>query len=241
MNRERISEIISRIDPKYVEQAAYTAQEKAFPRRRWRKWGVAAACFVLLAAVFVVGIPLIRNNPGTGEQEVVLSQSLLAIKVYAATEGSEKDCVELSVDEIITIAGAHNPLLGSACGIGIPFAFAYDGGVIELTAHGGRFLTWEVDESGAGPVTDVGETYTLNGGGNIFWAPSDGMNDAERSAIDVIVKRDGHIVGLASIQIRTDKDRITASAALKKAVEIPMVDGVYQEIDQAYVDEFFRH
>lgn len=239
MNREQISDLIGQIDTKYVEQAAaYTAPAKAAPRRRRVKWGVAAACFVLLAVVFIVGIPLLRHNPETGKTEIVLSRSLLAIRVYASAEDPENGYTELSLEEAITIAGEHNPIFSSAGGIGIPFAFAYDGGVIELTAHGGRFLTWDV-ENGAGPVTDVGETYTLHGGGHIFWAPSDGMC-AEGSAIDVIVKRDGYIVGLASIRIHTGKEPYTAIAELKKAVEFPMVDGKYQEIDQAYVDEFFK-
>lgn len=240
MKREQISHIIGQIDSKYVEQAAaYTTPVKADPKSRRVKWGVAAACIVILIFAFSIGIPLVRSNPETGKPEIVLSQSLLTVKVYASVESSEKDYTELSLEEAITIAGEHNPFLSSASGIGIPFAFAYDEGVIELTAHGGRFLTWDV-ENGSGPVTDVGETYTMNGGGTIFWAPSDGKNDAEGSTIDVIVKRDGHIVGLAYIRIHTDKDRITASAELKKAVEIPMVDGAYQEIDQAYIDEFFN-
>lgn len=236
MNRERISDIIGQINASYVEQAAdYTAPV----RRRRIKWGVAAACFVILAVAISVGIPLVRHNPDTGETEIVLSRSLLAVRVYASTEDLGDAYTELSLDEAITIVGVHNPILSSASGIGIPFSFTYDEGVIELTAHGGRFLTWDI-ENGSGPITDVGETYTMNGSGHIFWAPSDGMDGAEGSVIDVIVKRDGYIVGLALIQIHTDKDRITASAELKKAVEIPVVDGKYQEVAQTYLDEFFK-
>lgn len=238
MNREEISDIIGQIDATYVDQAAvYT---KADPRRRRNKWGAVAACFVILAVVFCIGIPLIRQNPVTGKPEIILSQSLLTVRVYASAESSDPEYTELSLDEIITIAGEHNPILSSASGIGIPFFFAYDGGTIELTANGGRFLTWDI-ETGSGPITDVGETYTMHGSGHIFWAPSDGMNDIDRSTIDLIVKHDGHIVGLASIQIRAGKEQYTASAELKKAVELPMVDGKYQEIDQAYLDKFFGH
>lgn len=242
MNREKISCIIGQIDAKYVEQAAsyaYPAPAGSASRPKRIKWIAAAACFVLLAVALGIGIPMVGNDPGSGEAEIVLSRALLAVRVYASTGSSETEYVELSLEEVITIVGEHNPLFGSACGIGIPFAFAYEEGAIELTAHGGRFLTWDV-ENGSGQVTDVGETYTMNGGGTIFWAPSDGMQDAEGSTIDVIVKRDGHIVGLASIRIHTDEERITASAELKKAVEIPMVDGAYQKIDQAYIDEFFK-
>lgn len=240
MKKEKISNVIGSIDSKYVNQAAaYTAPAKAAPRNRRIKWSAAAACFLILAVIFGIGMPLIRHNPGTGKPEIILSQSLLTVKVYASTESSEKDYTELSLDDVITITGAYNPILGSASGIGIGFAFTYDGGVIELTANGGRFLTWDV-ESGCGPITDVGETYTMNGSGHIFWAPSDGMNDADRSTIDVIVKRDGYIVGLASIRIRAGKEQNTAYAELRKAVEIPMVDGEYQKIDQTYLDEFFK-
>lgn len=240
MTKEQISNVIGHIDAKYVEQAAaYTIPAKESLQNRRIKWVVAAACFVILVAAFSVGMPLIRNNPETGDTEIVLSRSLLTVRVYASTENAEKGYTELSLEKVITIAGEHNPVWSSASGIGIPFAFAYDEGIIELTAHGGRFLTWDI-ENGSGPVTDVGETYIINGSGYIFWAPSDGIQNAEGSTIDVIVKKDGHIVGLASIRIHTDKDRATASAELKKAVEIPMVNGAYQEIDQAYLDEFFK-
>ena len=48
MKRENISEVIENIDAKYVEEATEYKGKKASYRMTWYKWGVAAACLVLL-------------------------------------------------------------------------------------------------------------------------------------------------------------------------------------------------
>ena len=48
MKRENISEVIENIDSKYVEEATEYKGKKASYRMTWYKWGVAAACLVLL-------------------------------------------------------------------------------------------------------------------------------------------------------------------------------------------------
>ncbi len=237
----KISETIGKIDEKYVNEAtAYTGEEKVVRHNGWIKWGAIAACFLIIATVFSIGIPSIRNNPDTGETEIVLSQSPLAIKVYASVESTEKEYTEMSLTDAITITNEYNPLLSSASGIGIHFEFIYNGGIMELTTDNGVFRTWDI-ESGYGPVTDVGKTYTIDGNGHIFWAPSDKANNSDMSTIKVIITDKGNVVGLASIQIRSDDNKSTFFAELEKAVEIPLVDGEYQKIDQGYIDNFFNN
>ena len=56
MKREKISDIISNIDSKYVDKAAaYSSPVNAVPRSRWIKWGTVAACFI---CVFAIGLAL---------------------------------------------------------------------------------------------------------------------------------------------------------------------------------------
>lgn len=61
MKRINISEMINNINLKYVDEAiAYTEdKKKAAHRTGWRKWGVIAACFVLVA---VLGIGIVQSS-----------------------------------------------------------------------------------------------------------------------------------------------------------------------------------
>lgn len=59
MKKEKISNIISNIDSKYIDEATtYKSNEKAVHRNRWMKLGTIAACFALIA---MVGFPFIKN------------------------------------------------------------------------------------------------------------------------------------------------------------------------------------
>ena len=49
MNAKRVSDALSELDPQYVQEALqYKGRSKAL---RWRKWGAAAACLVVVAAL----------------------------------------------------------------------------------------------------------------------------------------------------------------------------------------------
>lgn len=130
--------------------------------------------------------------------------------------------------------------MSSASGIGIHFEFICNEGIIELTTDSGVFRTWDI-ESGYGPVTDVGKTCTINGNGHIFWAPSNKTNDSDMSTIEVIITDKENVIGLASIQIRSNNDKSIFYAELEKAIEIPLVNGEHQKIDQGYIDNFFNN
>lgn len=59
MKRQRISETIGNINPKYIDEATeYKGAEKNTPRKVWYKWAAVAACFVLVLAI---GFPFAKD------------------------------------------------------------------------------------------------------------------------------------------------------------------------------------
>lgn len=62
MKRKKISEVMGNINPKYVEEASdYKGKEKTSYRKNWYKWGVAAACFILLVLGGISILPLLSG------------------------------------------------------------------------------------------------------------------------------------------------------------------------------------
>ena len=52
MKREKISETIENINPKYIDEATeYTGVAKITPKKVWYKWAAVAACFALVLAI----------------------------------------------------------------------------------------------------------------------------------------------------------------------------------------------
>lgn len=74
---EKITDAFADIDTKYI-QATVTAPQKK--QIEWRKWGMAAACFVLIAALLSPMLFFSRNEPRT------YSLSELETAVYSATD-----------------------------------------------------------------------------------------------------------------------------------------------------------
>ena len=63
MRKNRISETIGNINPKYVNEAtAYTGEVKAVRRPVWMKWGAVAACLCLIVAAMVAVPNLFGDN-----------------------------------------------------------------------------------------------------------------------------------------------------------------------------------
>ena len=59
MKREKISETIENINPKYIDEATeYKGVAKATPKKVWYKWAAVAACFAL---VLVFGFPFAKD------------------------------------------------------------------------------------------------------------------------------------------------------------------------------------
>ena len=62
MKRERISEAMGNIAPKYIDEAAeYGGAVKSVSGKAWRKWAAAAAC---LALVIAIGFPIAKDYLG---------------------------------------------------------------------------------------------------------------------------------------------------------------------------------
>lgn len=59
MKREKISETIENINPKYIDEATeYTGVAKITPKKVWYKWAAVAACFALVLAI---GFPFAKD------------------------------------------------------------------------------------------------------------------------------------------------------------------------------------
>ena len=59
MKRERISETIANINPKYIDEATeFKGRTALSPIKVWHKWVAAAACFALLLGI---GISLVKD------------------------------------------------------------------------------------------------------------------------------------------------------------------------------------
>lgn len=60
MNAKRVSDALSELDPQYVQEALqYKGRSKAL---RWRKWGAAAACLVVVAALVLGGTSIFARE-----------------------------------------------------------------------------------------------------------------------------------------------------------------------------------
>lgn len=74
MNREKISETIEKINPKYIEEATeYQGKARNISKKVWYKWGAVAACLVLVLAV---GFPFIKNLNGRDQSSTRTSFSI---------------------------------------------------------------------------------------------------------------------------------------------------------------------
>ena len=60
MNAKRVSDALSELNPQYVQEALqYKGRSKAL---RWRKWGAAAACLVVVAALVLGGTSMFART-----------------------------------------------------------------------------------------------------------------------------------------------------------------------------------
>ena len=60
MNAKRVSDALSELDPQYVQEALqYKGRSKAL---RWRKWGAAAACLVVVVALVLGGTSIFARE-----------------------------------------------------------------------------------------------------------------------------------------------------------------------------------
>ena len=63
MRKNKISEVIGKIDPKYVEEAtAYTGETNIIRRNGWRKRGAMAACFAVMVLIGVLVFPRLQQD-----------------------------------------------------------------------------------------------------------------------------------------------------------------------------------
>ena len=78
MKREKIADIISNIDSKYVNRAsAYSFNKKAVSRNKWIKWGAVAACFMCVFAIGLTMLILKLNNGRHGEHFIADQEPII--------------------------------------------------------------------------------------------------------------------------------------------------------------------
>ena len=204
------------------------------------KFATAVIVVVIVSAILIYGIPIIKNNPTTGENEIRFENGMLAVNVYAA---EQNEVIEMQLNEQITIHGNYTPMLSSAEGIGIHFEFLYENGTIELYTNNGEFVIWDVDyknlinDFDGGRIITLGNECTIQSKGNVFWAPNRFSN--QQSVINVKITQNNHITGAAVIKM-VSIDESTVGAELVKLVSFPLNDGEYQNVTQEYIEEFFN-
>lgn len=232
------NEVLSNV---FQSSEAASGNRRMQKRKSWhyRKVISFALAIIVVVGLLVFGIPMLQSNPNTKKPEIVLSQSLLTINVCASEDASEMEYTKMNLNEAVRIHHDFNPVMSSTVGIGVYLEFIYSGAAIELTSETGSFITWDAE---SGQVTDVGKRYRINEKGKIFWAPSAGQVDQSLDAVQVMVKEQEHIVGLAVIKASPGKNDFDTSiyAELEKDVGIPLVNGMHQTVTQEYVDNFFR-
>lgn len=75
MKRERISETIANINPKYIDEATEFKGRTALSSVRvWHKWVAVAACFVLLLGI---GIPIVKDRIISPDQKEIVDSVML--------------------------------------------------------------------------------------------------------------------------------------------------------------------
>lgn len=109
MKREKISNIISNIDSKYVNKAvSYSAGQKTVLRNKWVKWGAVAACFALVA---MIGIGVMRGGvSGNKDERITLNSGETLLFVNTKTDIGQRGDVayqpyELTAEEVSTLFG----------------------------------------------------------------------------------------------------------------------------------------
>lgn len=175
-----------------------------------RKLAAAAVAFVFVLAL-VIGVPLITHDPDTGASQAEF-MSLLSIKAYAASSGTEGTEMQPGATVLL---GSYSPLMSSVPGY--PFEFSYSDAQIRLMVDHGQLLTW--NEEGDFKVNGVGQSYTIDGSGKIYWSPfsdnSTGYESIEAANLSFEVAKDGIIVGKGRILIQnSDENSAFYSAEL---------------------------
>lgn len=219
--------------------------KKARPVSYRRVTGLATACMLLI--VMLVGIPFLVKNPTTGNMELMMADSPLVIQVAAASDNNEYVVENIAAGTKIVLGRYH---LVMSCVPGFPFFFSYPGTYIELTVDNGQLALWDQEPSlvdghlttrgtdtGSGKVEAVGNTYTVNGEGRVFWQPftADVEDLPETAVIEYRVCRDNHVIGYGIIQI--DCKDYVYSAKLLLATGFPPVDGKYQNVTAEALQE----
>ncbi len=75
MKRERISETIANINPKYIDEATeFKGRTAPSPKTVWHKWVAAAACFALLLGI---GISLVKDLIISPDQKDIVDSFML--------------------------------------------------------------------------------------------------------------------------------------------------------------------
>ena len=204
----------------------------------------AAAAVVTLSFVFaglIWGIPDLKENEETGVRELVTAKSLLTVKVSADEKTDGESMIVMTPGDGVKVVKTYNPLMSNLSGLGTIFEFEYPGASIELKAGGGSFI-----EIVQGKRTYVGLETAIEGGGQAIWNPSEDENNLkpdpsfEETIIEIRIREDGHLVGLAAIHVRKQRNWLVSSTAeLLKAMDFPKVDGEYQEISEEYIENFF--
>lgn len=244
MRPEDLKDSISKITiPNAVEgrllENCTRLKAKSFNFRKLTR--VAVAC--VLAIGLLLGVPYFSRNL-VGNNELVLGNSPLVFKAAALTDDNIYVLEDIAAGADIYL-GKYVAVMNSLPGF--PLHLSYPGTAIELNVDRGQFLLWDTairfsdgnfTTSGKGPgsggIDFVGNTYTMDDQGWIFWSPlAEGI--VESATIDYRIREGNHIIGYGVIGI-SSKDGYY-SAKLLLSAGFPKVDGKYQKVTENKLQE----
>lgn len=109
MKRERISETIANINPKYIDEATeFKGRTALSPIKAWHKWVAVAACFALMIGI---GIPLVKDRIISPYQKEIVDSVMLIdyenayLEIIENSETIERYGLEKEITE--EIIGGH--------------------------------------------------------------------------------------------------------------------------------------
>lgn len=207
--------------------------------------------FIIILSL-VVGFIIIRlqNN------KFSTTPGLLTIITYALEEGGAS---EIKMEEGIELP--RKAIWSSAINIvpGLPIKLQYptDDVVFEISVDSGSFIGWddkplkpnEVYDSSKSSLNILGQKFTLLKPQNIYWQDVEWESydnissykgsfpvQPEKAYVDILIKKDEHIIGYAVIEIYMDsKDSLNYFAKILKSVSFPEINGEHQKVSHEYV------
>lgn len=200
-----------------------------------------AACVAVVIGLLAGGLGL---RPGTNG--IVTAPGILAVSVYALDETSSTGFTAVPLEEGVYISDIYRWPIGLNCMPGLPVYlsavsedYLRESISCDITVSSGKYL----DDKG----NSLGSKFTCSNDTVIFWSYDGNSEDQRYDHIytDVIIRCENRIIGYAVLQFDRvyDKEHTPEDeydVVLLASVLFPKVNGEYQDITQAYVEECIR-